>query len=41
MGRVDVAGVGTGCERLDGPGHWMQLDAPGQVNALLPDFLPS
>jgi pimeloyl-ACP methyl ester carboxylesterase len=26
-------------ERLDGPGHWMQLDAPGQVNALLLDFL--
>lgn len=28
-------------ERLDGPGHWMQLDAPDQVNALLLDFLPS
>jgi pimeloyl-ACP methyl ester carboxylesterase len=28
-------------ERLDGPGHWMQLDVPGQVNALLLDFLPS
>lgn len=27
-------------ERLDGPGHWMQLDAPGEVNALLLDFLP-
>jgi pimeloyl-ACP methyl ester carboxylesterase len=27
-------------ERLDGPGHWMQLDAPGDVNALLLDFLP-
>ena len=27
-------------ERLDGPGHWSQLDAPDQVNALLPDFLP-
>ena len=27
-------------ERLDGPGHWMQLDAPDQVNALLTDFLP-
>ena len=26
-------------ERLDGPGHWMQLDAPNQVNALLLDFL--
>ena len=27
-------------ERLDGPGHWLQLDAPEQVNALLLDFLP-
>jgi pimeloyl-ACP methyl ester carboxylesterase len=28
-------------ERLDGPGHWMQLQAPDQLNALLLDFLPS
>jgi pimeloyl-ACP methyl ester carboxylesterase len=27
-------------ERLDGPGHWMQLDAPGEVTALLLGFLP-
>ena len=27
-------------ERLDGPGHWMQLEAPDEVNALLLDFLP-
>jgi pimeloyl-ACP methyl ester carboxylesterase len=27
-------------ERLDGPGHWMQLDAPDEVNRLLLDFLP-
>jgi pimeloyl-ACP methyl ester carboxylesterase len=27
-------------ERLDGPGHWMQLEAPDQVNSLLLDFLP-
>ena len=26
-------------ERLDGPGHWMQLEAPDQVNRLLLDFL--
>jgi pimeloyl-ACP methyl ester carboxylesterase len=26
-------------ERLDGPGHWMQLDAPDDVNRLLIDFL--
>jgi pimeloyl-ACP methyl ester carboxylesterase len=28
-------------ERLDGPGHWMQLDAPEELNALLIDFLPA
>jgi pimeloyl-ACP methyl ester carboxylesterase len=27
-------------ERLEGAGHWLQLDAPEQVNALLLDFLP-
>ena len=27
-------------ERLDGPGHWMQVEAPDQVNSLLLDFLP-
>jgi len=26
-------------ERLEGPGHWMQLEAPERVNALLVDFL--
>jgi pimeloyl-ACP methyl ester carboxylesterase len=26
-------------ERLDGPGHWMQLEAPETVNRLLIDFL--
>ena len=26
-------------ERLDGPGHWLQLEAPGEVNRLLIDFL--
>jgi len=28
-------------ERLDGPGHWMQLQAPDAVNRLLVDFLPA
>jgi pimeloyl-ACP methyl ester carboxylesterase len=28
-------------ERLDGPGHWMQLEAPDEVNRLLLDFLPN
>ena len=27
-------------ERLHGPGHWMQLEAPEEVNRLLLDFLP-
>jgi pimeloyl-ACP methyl ester carboxylesterase len=27
-------------ERLDGPGHWLQLEAPDRLNALLLDFLP-
>ena len=26
-------------ERIDGPGHWMQLEAPDTVNRLLLDFL--
>jgi pimeloyl-ACP methyl ester carboxylesterase len=28
-------------ERLEGPGHWMQLEAPEEVNHLLLDFLPT
>jgi pimeloyl-ACP methyl ester carboxylesterase len=28
-------------ERIDGVGHWMQLEAPDQVSALLLDFLPA
>jgi pimeloyl-ACP methyl ester carboxylesterase len=28
-------------ERLEGLGHWLQLEAPEQVNALLLDFLPA
>jgi pimeloyl-ACP methyl ester carboxylesterase len=27
-------------ERLDGAGHWMQLEAPDEVSRLLIDFLP-
>jgi pimeloyl-ACP methyl ester carboxylesterase len=27
-------------ERIDGPGHWVQLEAPDKVNELLLDFLP-
>ncbi|HLX89301.1 MAG TPA: alpha/beta hydrolase [Acidimicrobiales bacterium] len=28
-------------ERIDGPGHWMQLEASDEVNRLLIDFLPA
>jgi pimeloyl-ACP methyl ester carboxylesterase len=28
-------------ERIEGVGHWMQLEAPDQVNRLLIDFLPA
>jgi len=28
-------------ERLEGAGHWMQLEAPDEVNRLLLDFLPT
>jgi len=28
-------------ERVEGPGHWMQLEAPEAVNRLLLDFLPA
>jgi pimeloyl-ACP methyl ester carboxylesterase len=28
-------------ECIDGPGHWMQLEAPDEVTALLVDFLPA
>jgi pimeloyl-ACP methyl ester carboxylesterase len=28
-------------ERVEGPGHWMQLEAPDVVNSLLTDFLPT
>jgi pimeloyl-ACP methyl ester carboxylesterase len=28
-------------ERLEGAGHWMQLEAPDEVNRLLVDFLPA
>jgi pimeloyl-ACP methyl ester carboxylesterase len=27
-------------ERVDGPGHWMQLEAPDTISGLLVDFLP-
>jgi len=28
-------------ERVEGPGHWMQLEAPDELNRLLLDFLPA
>ena len=41
-GMTGSAGYVTGpwrYERLDGAGHWMQLEAPDALNALLVDFL--
>ena len=40
LGAQSVAGPWR-YERLDGPGHWMQLEAPDEVNRLLIDFLPA
>ncbi len=28
-------------ERVDGAGHWMQLEAPDELNRLLLDFPPA
>ena len=28
-------------ERVDGPDHWLHLEAPAEVNRLLLDFRPS
>ena len=28
-------------ERIEGAGHWLQLERPEEVNALLLDFLPT
>jgi pimeloyl-ACP methyl ester carboxylesterase len=28
-------------ERVEGPGHWLQLEAPDEINRLLLDFLPA
>lgn len=36
---VEHCANGFRYERLDGPGHWMQLEAPDAVNGLLIDFL--
>jgi pimeloyl-ACP methyl ester carboxylesterase len=41
---VDSAKYVTGpwrYERIDGPGHWVQLEAPDAVNRLILDFLPA
>jgi pimeloyl-ACP methyl ester carboxylesterase len=28
-------------ERIEGAGHWLQLEAPDELNRLLLDFLPT
>jgi len=38
-GSAQCCANGFRYERIEGPGHWMQLEAPDQVNALLVDFL--
>jgi pimeloyl-ACP methyl ester carboxylesterase len=38
-GSAKYCNAGFRYERIDGPGHWMQLEAPDKVNALLLDFL--
>jgi len=38
-GSAQFCAGGFRYERIDGPGHWMQLEAPDAVNALLVDFL--
>lgn len=39
-GAAEFVQGGWRYERLEGPGHWMQLEAPDRVNELLLDFLP-
>jgi pimeloyl-ACP methyl ester carboxylesterase len=42
MGRsAEHVSGGWRYERIEGPGHWMQLEAPEEVNRLLLDFLPA
>lgn len=36
---ADAVSGGFRYERIEGPGHWVQLEAPDRVNALLVDFL--
>ena len=40
MGTATLVTASWRYERLDGVGHWMQLEAPERVNELLLDFLP-
>jgi pimeloyl-ACP methyl ester carboxylesterase len=38
-GSSEFVKAGWQYRRLEGPGHWMSLDAPDQVNQILLDFL--
>ncbi|HLN40903.1 MAG TPA: alpha/beta hydrolase [Acidimicrobiales bacterium] len=40
LGSADHVAGAWRYERIEGPGHWMQLEAPDAVNELLLDFLP-
>ena len=39
LGSADHCASGFRYERVEGAGHWMMLDAPGEVTRLLLDFL--
>ena len=39
-GSAEFCANGFRYERIDGVNHWLQLEAPDKVNALLLDFLP-
>jgi pimeloyl-ACP methyl ester carboxylesterase len=39
-GSAAQCAIGFRYERVEGPGHWMQWEAPAAVNELLVDFLP-
>ncbi len=40
-GSAEFCTNGFRYERIEGPGHWMQIEEPDRVNALLLDFLPT
>ena len=39
-GSAEFCANGFRYERIEGVNHWLQLEVPDRVNALLVDFLP-